>query len=157
MKTIRVLKRRKAGITDYGKRYKLLKSDITRAVIRPSNRGFSIQFINYNPVGDSIVLTVTQETLKKTYNLTGNNIQSLYLGGYLAGKLAKNKGIESAILDTGRYKFQHGGRIAAALKGIIDSGIDIPADEDVFPDESRLNGEHLKNRINLEEYKNKGV
>ncbi|KJE49456.1 MULTISPECIES: 50S ribosomal protein L18 [Acidiplasma] len=157
MKTIPVLKRRKEGITDYYKRYKLLKAGATRAVVRPSNKGFTIQFTDYSPDGDRILLTVTDKTLKKIYNLKGNNIQMYYLGGYLAGKMAKQKDISEAVLDTGRYKFMHGGRFAAALKGMIDAGIDIPADESVFPSEERLNGGHLKNAINLEEYKNKGV
>lgn len=152
MKTIPVLKRRKEGITDYRKRYRLLKSGITRAVVRPSNKGFMIEFVDYNPEGDKVLVTVTDITLKKIYNVTGNNIQMYYLGGYLAGKKAIEKHIESAIFDTGRYKFVHGGRLAAALKGIKDAGINIPANEDVFPDESRLNGEHLKNKVDLNKY-----
>jgi len=152
MKTIPVLKRRKEGITDYRKRYRLLKSGITRAVVRPSNKGFMIEFVDYNPEGDKILVTVTDITLKKIYNVTGNNIQMYYLGGYLAGKKAIEKHIESAIFDTGRYKFVHGGRLAAALKGIKDAGVNIPANEDVFPDESRLNGEHLKNKVDLNKY-----
>jgi large subunit ribosomal protein L18 len=75
-----------------------------------------------------------------------------YLGGYLAGKKAIEKNIGSAIFDTGRYKFIHGGRLAAALKGIKDSGIDIPVNEDVFPDDSRLNGDHLKNKVDINKY-----
>ena len=34
--------------------------------------------------------------------------------------------------------------MAAALKGIIDSGLKIPADEKTFPSNDRINGEHLK-------------
>ncbi len=152
MKTIPVLKRRKEGITDYHKRYTLLKSGMTRAVVRPSNKGFIIEFIDYKPEGDKVVVTVTDATLKKVYNVTGNNIQMYYLGGYLAGKRAMEKHIESAIFDTGRYKFVHGGRLAAALKGIKDSGIDIPVDEEVFPNDARLKGDHLKNKTDLNKY-----
>ena len=156
MKTTPVLKRRKSGITDYGKRYKLLKSEITRAVVRPSNKGLMIQFVDYDPAGDVVRVTVTDKTLQKEYGVYGNNTQAMYLAGYLAGKKAAEKGIEEAILDTGRYKFIHGGRLSAALKGIIDSGIDIPADEDAFPDESRINGEHLKNKVDISKFVKKG-
>ncbi|WP_337860250.1 50S ribosomal protein L18 [Ferroplasma sp.] len=156
MKTTPVLKRRNLGITDYQKRYRLLKSDITRAVIRPTNKGMMIQFVDYNPSGDNVRVTVTNITLQKEYGVHGNNIQAMYLAGYLAGKKAEGKGIESAILDTGRYKFIHGGRLAAALKGIVDSGIDIPVNEDVFPDESRINGEHLKNKVDISKFVKKG-
>ncbi|MEM0139336.1 MAG: 50S ribosomal protein L18 [Ferroplasma sp.] len=157
MKTIPVLKRRREGITDYHKRYVLLKSGEIRAVIRPSNKGVMIQFTEYVPEGDHVMITVTDKSVKKEYGVSGNNIQIFYLSGYLAGKKAIEKGIESAILDTGRYKFMHGGRLSAALKGMIDSGIDIPSDENVFPDESRLNGDHLKNKIDLAKYIEKGV
>ncbi len=156
MKTTPVLKRRSLGITDYGKRYKLLKSEITRAVVRPSNKGFIIQFVDYSPSGDVVRVTVTDRTLEKEYGIHGNNIQAMYLAGYLAGKKASEKGIEESILDTGRYKFIHGGRLSAALKGIVDSGIDIPVNEDVFPDESRINGDHLKNKVDISKFVKKG-
>ncbi len=156
MKTTPVLKRRNLGITDYQKRYRLLKSNITRAVARPTNKGLMIEFVDYSPSGDLVRVTVTDKTLQKEYGVYGNNIQAMYLAGYLAGKKAAAKGIKSAIFDTGRYKFIRGGRLSAALKGIIDSGIEMPASEDAFPEESRINGEHLKNRIDISKYIKKG-
>jgi large subunit ribosomal protein L18 len=30
------------------------------------------------------------------------------------------------------------------LKGIIDAGMDVPADAETFPSEERINGKHLK-------------
>ncbi|MHA2075285.1 MAG: 50S ribosomal protein L18, partial [Candidatus Hodarchaeales archaeon] len=36
-----------------------------------------------------------------------------------------------------------------ALKGIIDSGIDIPHSEKVFPDENRMNGQHIADYAKL--------
>ena len=33
--------------------------------------------------------------------------------------------------------------MAAALKGVIDAGVKVPADEETFPPEDRINGEHL--------------
>jgi len=40
-------------------------------------------------------------------------------------------------------------RMAAALKGIVDAGVKVPADEKTFPPDERINGEHLtvKNEI----------
>jgi large subunit ribosomal protein L18 len=35
-------------------------------------------------------------------------------------------------------------RMAAALKGVIDAGLEIPADKETFPTDDRINGEHLK-------------
>nr|ABZ10047.1 putative ribosomal L18p/L5e family protein [uncultured marine crenarchaeote HF4000_APKG10F15] len=34
--------------------------------------------------------------------------------------------------------------MAAALKGVVDAGLEIPADEKTFPTNDRINGEHLK-------------
>jgi large subunit ribosomal protein L18 len=34
--------------------------------------------------------------------------------------------------------------MAAALKGVIDAGLEIPADEETFPADDRINGNHLK-------------
>jgi large subunit ribosomal protein L18 len=34
--------------------------------------------------------------------------------------------------------------MAAALKGVSDAGLKIPADEKTFPANDRINGEHLK-------------
>ena len=41
-------------------------------------------------------------------------------------------------------KRQYTQRMAAALKGIIDAGLEIPADDETFPSDDRINGEHLK-------------
>ena len=35
-------------------------------------------------------------------------------------------------------------RMAAAVKGVIDAGLEIPADEETFPTDDRINGSHLK-------------
>ena len=39
---------------------------------------------------------------------------------------------------------QYTQRMAAALKGVSDAGLEIPADEKTFPANDRINGEHLK-------------
>ena len=41
-------------------------------------------------------------------------------------------------------KRQYTQRMAAALKGIIAAGLEIPADDATFPSDDRINGEHLK-------------
>ena len=39
---------------------------------------------------------------------------------------------------------QYTQRMAAALKGVIDAGLEIPAHKETFPTDDRINGEHLK-------------
>jgi large subunit ribosomal protein L18 len=34
--------------------------------------------------------------------------------------------------------------MAAALKGVIDAGLEVPADAETFPADERINGDHLK-------------
>ena len=69
------------------------------------------------------------------------NIPAAYLTGYLAGKKALGKGAKNAILYSGTRKYTQ--RMAAALKGVVDSGLEIPADPETFPPEERIKGEHL--------------
>lgn len=35
-------------------------------------------------------------------------------------------------------------RMAAALKGVIDAGLQVPASEEALPSDDRINGDHLK-------------
>jgi len=60
----------------------------------------------------------------------------------LAGKKALGKGAKDAILYTGTKRYTQ--RMAAALKGVIDAGLEVPADAETFPAEERINGDHLK-------------
>jgi large subunit ribosomal protein L18 len=59
----------------------------------------------------------------------------------LAGKKALGKGAKNAILYSGTRRYTQ--RMAAALKGVVDAGLEIPADSETFPPEERIKGEHL--------------
>ena len=50
-----------------------------------------------------------------------------------------------------------GGRIFSVVKGLIDGGLDIPANEVVFPSEERLSGEHLGDNVKSMVEKIKGA
>lgn len=56
---------------------------------------------------------------------------------------AVSAGTARANLYVGVKPFLNGSRIAAALKGLLDAGLVIPAGEDIFPDEERLSGGHV--------------
>jgi len=45
--------------------------------------------------------------------------------------------------------------MAAALKGVIDAGVKVPADEEAFPVDERINGEHLKIKNDVASVKSK--
>jgi large subunit ribosomal protein L18 len=71
------------------------------------------------------------------------------------------KGMKEAVLDIGMQKSIKGCRLFAALKGVVDAGVEVPHSDDILPSEDRLTGKHidahLKNGItkNFEEVKNK--
>ena len=46
-------------------------------------------------------------------------------------------------------------RMAAALKGVIDAGVNVPADEEAFPTDERISGEHLKVKNDVSSVKSK--
>lgn len=148
MRTPTVLKRRKLGLTDYRRRYKLVKSGISRLVVRLSARGITVQLVDYDPSGDRVRISLNQSSLAKMgIEIKGNSTPSAYLLGYLAGIKAKNLSVKNAILDIGRFQLTKGGRIAAVVKGFIDAGCELPHDESIFPTDERINGEHMKSKL----------
>lgn len=155
-------KRKLEGKTDYKKRLSLLKAGKPRLIIRKSLKNITIQFVEFHPDGDKILSATSSKELAKKYNLKGSlkNIPSAYLTGLLAGKKAGAGKIKEAVPDLGIRKPHTTGAIFSALKGVIDSGIhvthkEVSEEESVFPNEDRIKGNHLKNKENYEEIKNK--
>ena len=58
-------------------------------------------------------------------------------------KAAISAGHNEAILDIGLAASTSGNRVFAALKGMVDAGMEIPHGEDVLPDDDRINGSHI--------------
>lgn len=138
--------RRIRGKTNYSLRLKLLKSNMTRIVVRKFNSGVLIQFVDYDMKGDKILTAAKSMDLKK-FGLTMNtgNLVSAYLTGYLAGKKALKAGLNSeCIVDFGLQRANYGGRLYSAIKGVKDAGVNVRVSEVVFPNDERLSGEHLK-------------
>ncbi len=150
-------RRRREGRTDYRVRLKLLKGGVPRAVVRFSGRRVEVAMVNYAPTGDRVVAQATSFELGQLEFPPGSRTSTpaAYLTGYLAGLRAKAAGIENAILDLGLRRPTQGGRILAALKGLLDAGVDIPHGETTFPTADRLNGTHLPHPLPapLESYK----
>jgi len=142
-------RRRREGRTDYRERLNLLKSRKIRMVVRKSIKNTQIQFVEYKETGDSILATANSKELVSKYNwkYSTSNTPAAYLTGILAGKRAKDKGIDECILDIGRYVPVKGSKVFASLKGAIDAGINCPVDEGKIPDEKRLTGEYLDGKM----------
>ncbi|MCF7866542.1 50S ribosomal protein L18 [Candidatus Woesearchaeota archaeon] len=144
--TIRTIKfrRKRDGKTNYKKRLSLLKSRENRLAIRKTNTQIILQIIKYETDGDKPIVTVQSSQLKKLgWKYSFKNLPAAYLAGLLLAKKAKEKGIKKAILDMGLQSPKKGNKIYSALKGVIDGDINVPANEDIFPPEDRLKGEHV--------------
>ena len=141
-------RRRREGRTDYYVRRKLLRGGETRAIVRRSNKNVTIQFADFDMNGDQIVVSASSRELKALgWEFSCSSIPAAYLVGYAAGLRAKKADIEYAVLDIGMQNPQHGGVLFAVAKGMIDAGLEIPVSEDVLPDEDRLNGKHIDDKI----------
>ena len=135
-------RRRKEQKTDYDQRLKLLKSGKPRAVVRLSNNHTRVHIAEYEEEGDrNQAQTLSKELAEYGWEGHTANLPAAYLTGFLAGKKAD---VEEAILDLGLKEKKKGGKMFAALKGLIDAGIEIPAGEEIFPSEERIRGEHIK-------------
>lgn len=142
-------RRRHDGKTDYRQRRKIVFSRRNRVVIRKSNKNIRLQFISSHPSGDQTHVYASSYELEKSFQWkgSGNSIPAAYLTGYLFGKrlIAKKLAGDEVILDMGLARKFYGSRIFSALKGVIDSGVDIAHSTDVpiFPTDERIHGEHI--------------
>lgn len=137
-------RRRREQKTDYRRRLKLLLSEKPRAVIRRTSRHTIVQIVEYTPKGDKVVASAHSKELKN-YDWKGStsNTSAAYLTGLICGTKARKKGTKEAVLDIGLSL--RTSKISAALKGVLDSGLEIPHNEEILPDEKRIRGEHIAN------------
>ena len=97
-----------------------------------------IQLIEYNREGDRILFSVHSSELKKNgWKFNNGNIPSAYLTGFLFGNKLKKENNDDIVLDIGLAPSIKGSRIYAALKGILDAGLNIPHSDSIFPNEER--------------------
>jgi large subunit ribosomal protein L18 len=141
-----LFRRRREQKTDYKRRLSLLKSGKMRIVIRLTNQRIISQLVQFTTTGDNVLVAIDSFSLKKLgWKSSCKNIPAAYLTGLLVGKKVLEKGEKEAILDTGLVSPLKKSRIYAFLKGVLDAGLQVPnSSEEIFPDEKRIAGEHLK-------------
>ena len=138
-------RRRREGRTDYRRRSRLLRGGVPRAVVRKSNKHTRVQFVDYKATGDAILASAVSTELEEFgWTGSGKSTPGAYLTGLLAGKRAKEKGVEEAVLDIGLREPTKGAVVFAALKGIIDAGIEVPHSDKMLPADDRINGKHMR-------------
>ena len=141
-------RRRREGRTDYRQRQRLLRARVPRAVVRTSLKSVTVQIIAYTEKGDEIITAAnSRELVKIGWTANAGNIPAAYLTGYLAGKRAKKLDVERAVLDIGLREPAKGASCFAALRGLLDAGIDVPHGDDVLPSDDRIAGKHINESI----------
>ncbi len=135
-------RRRRDQKTDYKQRLKLLKSGKPRAVVRITNNHTRAHISTYKQDGDeNSAQTLSKELEEYGWENHTGNIPAAYLTGFLTAKKAE---VNEAVLDTGLKETKKGGRVFAAIKGMKDAGLNVPAGEEMLPSNERVNGEHIK-------------
>jgi large subunit ribosomal protein L18 len=138
-------RRSRVGKTNYHTRLSILKARKSRLVIRKTNKYITCQIVNYSASGDSIVASAhSKQLIKHGWKHSCNNISAAYLTGLMAGSVAKKAKVSEAIFDMGSYSSVKGSILYAALKGVVDAGLTVPHNPEVFPSEDRLSGKHTK-------------
>ncbi len=152
MKTPR--RRRLEKKTDYKARFALLKSREKRLVARKTNRFIIAQIIETDQAQDKVIISLTSKILlakkwPKEYSGSLKSLQAAYLTGFLIGKLAQEKKVNSAVFDIGMNRNVHKSRFYALLKGALDSGLKIPHDSKALPSDNDLQkNAKLKDLVN---------
>jgi len=137
-----ILRRLREEKTNYKKRKLMLMSRADFITVQISNENTLVQIHKPQFAGDKVVASAHSRFLiSKGWKGSRKNVPAAYLTGYMAGKKALASGTTSAILYSGTRRYTQ--RMAAALKGVIDAGLEIPASEETLPADERINGEHL--------------
>ena len=122
--------------------------------INITNENTQVQILKPEISGDKVIASAhSRFLLKDGWKGSRKNIPAAYLTGYFAGKKALSKGVDSAIVYSGTRKYTQ--RMAAVVKGVVDSGMKVPSDEETFPPEERISGEHLKVKNDIATVKSK--
>ena len=138
--------------TNYKKRATMIVGRRDFVTVMISNENTHVQIHKPDLAGDRIIAHAhSRHLIKRGWKGSRKSIPAAYLTGYMAGKKAMGAGTTGAILYTGTRRYTQ--RMAAALKGVIDAGVKIPADSETFPSQERINGDHLAVKNNVTDIK----
>lgn len=153
IKIVRDLKfrRRREALTNYKKRYALVKSGSERVIVRKTNMRILGQIAKYSEKGDIILASAESNELKKFNWPSRANRSTAYLTGMLLAKKA-GEGKKEHILDIGLSSPVKGSIPFVFAKGCVDGGLKIKGDFKI--DEKIYDGSNVKGLEGLKE-KNK--
>jgi large subunit ribosomal protein L18 len=139
-----LLRRRREGVTDYRARKRAITSQKPLLVVRISNKNVSSQFVKPMVKGDVVLSAAhSKELVKLGWRGSRKSTPACYLLGLLAGKKAIAAGVKEAVAYNGLVPFTRGSRVAALLKGVVDTGVQVPVGEEAFPATNRLSGKSI--------------
>ena len=139
----KILRRLREEKTNYRKRSTMLMGKRDFITVNITNENTQVQILKPGMTGDKVVASAhSRYLLEKGWKGSRKSVPAAYLTGYLAGKKAIANGAKDAILYSGTRRYTS--RMAAALKGVIDAGVKVPADSETFPSDERIQGSHLK-------------
>ena len=148
----KILRRLREEKTNYKKRATMLMGKRDFVTVNITNENTQVQILKPEMAGDKVIASAhSRYLLEKGWKGSRKNVPAAYLTGYLAGKKALGKGATDAILYTGTKRYTQ--RMAAALKGVIDAGLEVPANSETFPADERINGEHLTVKNDISQIK----
>ncbi len=143
--------RREHGLTDYRRRLKLLRGGQPRAVVRVTNTQVICQLVAYEPNGDKVIAAATGASIVSDFkwpkDASRKSVPACYIAGMALAKKASDAGHGSAVLDIGLSASTKGNRVFAALKGMVDGGLEIPHGEEILPDDGRIAGNHISDKL----------
>jgi large subunit ribosomal protein L18 len=139
---VQTLKRIRSDKTNYRRRAALLIGRHSFVTVKVSDQNVAAQVLKPTPTGDIVIASAhSRELAKQDWKGAFNNLPACYLTGLLMGKKTLEKGVKNAVLYIGKDHFTS--RVAACLKGIVDSGVTMPVSEESLPLEERITGRHI--------------
>jgi large subunit ribosomal protein L18 len=148
MAYVHTLKRIRQRKTNYRKRSGILIGRRPFIITKISGQNISAQALKPTLTGDIVIASAhSRELIRHGWKGSMNSMPACYLTGLLLGKKSIQKGATNAVLYTGNNPFTT--KVAACLKGIVDSGINIPVSKESLPGDDRVSGKHIANYANL--------
>ena len=148
MTYINTLKRIRQHKTNYRKRSAILIGRLPFITSKITNQNISAQTLQPTLTGDVVIASAhSRELIQYGWKGSMNNMPACYLTGLLLGRKSMEKGSANAVLYTGNDAFTT--RVAACLKGLVDSGFNIPVSKESLPDKDRVSGKHIAEYANL--------
>ncbi|HLC54852.1 MAG TPA: 50S ribosomal protein L18 [Candidatus Nanoarchaeia archaeon] len=137
-----IKRRRREAKTDYNSRLSLLMSKSPRLVVRKTNRYVIAQIVRASIAQDSVIVGVSSKDLlqhgwPESHAGSLKSLAAAYLTGLLLAGKAKLS-TPQAILDIGMQRNVKNSRIYAALRGVVDGGLNVPHNASALPDDKRL-------------------